>query len=515
MDVNSFAIAIIDGDGAVFRDDWIRKGEDGGAMAAHQLRDDIKKHLKEAYPDVNIETWHIMVQVVLNLEGLSRKLFSVDLAKSMSELSAFARGFSRAQGLFSFIDVGKGKEQADFKVRETLRLMVHNLQCKHIIFGPCHDKGYIVELRPYQLETSVLNKITLLETTQPPREFSELAFGRVKFNDVFRSELLPEGWLPPTPPPSTNKPNPITPSSVNKTINYSAIASSWTSTIPFVNSFKKPVATPVKSMMASPRKFYFVNALGQRVDGPLPQADAYSEQRFKERCEEEGNRKPCNRDMLRLRSADGKLIRISREAARFSEVLADMMNDIDEEGTTEIPISEVDAKTLILIVEWCEATAVTKAEEEAKDEAEKLAKEARRLTRKQAREAREADRLEREARGEEVGPPEPANDDSESDQGPIKSTTYENPSDVIPAWDKAFLDRLDKEEVFDLITAANFFDIEDLFKHCARWIAMVVDNMSTEQMREYFGVQNDFTPEEEEQIRKDHGWADPDPSYYD
>ncbi|KAI1656859.1 hypothetical protein F4813DRAFT_362064 [Daldinia decipiens] len=295
MDVNSFAIAIIDGDGAVFRDDWIRKGEDGGAMAAHQLRDDIKKHLKEAHPDVNIETWHIMVQVVLNLEGLSRKLFCVDLAKSMSELSAFARGFSRAQGLFSFIDVGKGKEQADFKVRETLRLMVHNLQCKHIIFGPCHDKGYIVELRPYQLETSILNKITLLETTQPPREFGELAFRRVKFNDVFRSELLPEGWLPPTPPPSTSKPAPITPSSVNKAINYSTTASSWTSTLPFVNSFKKPVATPVKSTKASPRKFYFVNASGQRVDGPLPQADPYSEQRFKDRCEEEGSRKPCNR----------------------------------------------------------------------------------------------------------------------------------------------------------------------------------------------------------------------------
>ncbi|KAI1479191.1 hypothetical protein K445DRAFT_314129 [Daldinia sp. EC12] len=294
MDVNSFVIAIIDGDGAVFRDDWIRKGEDGGAMAAHQLRDDIKKHLKESHPNVNVETWHVMVQVVLNLEGLSRKLFCVDLAKSMSELSAFARGFSRAQGLFSFIDVGKGKEQADFKVRETLRLMVHNLQCKHIIFGPCHDKGYIVELRPYQLETSICNKISLLETTQPPREFGELVFRRVRFNDVFRSELLPEGWLPPTPPPSTGKPAPVTPISATKPTSYAGMAS-WTSTVPFVNSFKRPATTPVKSLKASPRKFYYVNAEGQRVDGPLPQADAYSEQRFKERCEEEGNRKPCNR----------------------------------------------------------------------------------------------------------------------------------------------------------------------------------------------------------------------------
>ncbi|KAI0849555.1 Skp1-domain-containing protein [Daldinia vernicosa] len=221
-----------------------------------------------------------------------------------------------------------------------------------------------------------------------------------------------------------------------------------------------------------------------------------------------------NTDMLSLRSNDGVLIQMSRPAARLSEVLFEMMNDLDGQETTEVPISEVNAQTLSIIVEWCEATAVKKAQEEAKNEQERIAKENRRQARKEAREARESARLEREAQGEEVGPPEPANDDSDSDHEPITSTIYERPADVIPEWDRAFIGRLNKEQLFELITAVNFFDIDELFDYCAKTIAIIIQDMSTEQMREYFGVENDFTPEEEAQLRKDHGWADPDPSYF-
>ena len=45
--------------------------------------------------------------------------------------------------MFSFIDVGSGKERADHKIRETLRLFLPIAQCKHVFFGPCHDNGYL------------------------------------------------------------------------------------------------------------------------------------------------------------------------------------------------------------------------------------------------------------------------------------------------------------------------------------------------------------------------------------
>lgn len=60
-----------------------------------------------------------MVQVYANFEGLARKLCSVGIIKLPLDLHAFARSFSLNQPLFSFIDVGSGKERADHKIKGT------------------------------------------------------------------------------------------------------------------------------------------------------------------------------------------------------------------------------------------------------------------------------------------------------------------------------------------------------------------------------------------------------------
>ncbi|KAI1089806.1 hypothetical protein F5B19DRAFT_495092 [Rostrohypoxylon terebratum] len=289
------------------------KGADGGAIAAQQLRLDIKQHLKTIYPDVNVDLWNIIVQITLNLEGLSRKLESIGFVRTFNDLPAFTRGFSRAQGLFSIIDVGWGKEQADFKVRETFRLMVHNLQCKHIIFGPCHDKGYIVELRPYQLDTSISTKLSLLETTVAPREFQELRLRRVKFVDVFRSEPLPE--RPPPSPPAlmspptqtdcsgiTSKIAPNTPSAIAA----SAIPSTWATPTPTFTESRKLMSTQDSSARPStPLKYCLVNASGERVDEGLPYCDPEAESRLQMRAASEDRimkkKGPCNRWHLNAR----------------------------------------------------------------------------------------------------------------------------------------------------------------------------------------------------------------------
>lgn len=58
-----------------------------------------------------------MVQIYCNFDGLSRKLAQVGILKSPGELYQFARAFSLSQPLFSFVDVGSGKERADHKVK--------------------------------------------------------------------------------------------------------------------------------------------------------------------------------------------------------------------------------------------------------------------------------------------------------------------------------------------------------------------------------------------------------------
>ena len=71
----------------------------------------------------------------------------------MANLAEFGRGFGAARPLFNFIDVGRGKERADHKIRESLRLYLPNAQCRHVFFGPCHDNGYLnVNIRSFSTD---------------------------------------------------------------------------------------------------------------------------------------------------------------------------------------------------------------------------------------------------------------------------------------------------------------------------------------------------------------------------
>jgi hypothetical protein len=88
---------------------------DGGSDAAHKLSADIKEYINQKYQSAN--HWSIMVQIYANVEGLSKKLCSVGLITSPSDFRSFTVSFSMNQPLFSFIDVGSGKERADYKIK--------------------------------------------------------------------------------------------------------------------------------------------------------------------------------------------------------------------------------------------------------------------------------------------------------------------------------------------------------------------------------------------------------------
>jgi hypothetical protein len=76
---------------------------------------------------------------------------------------------------------------------EMLRTFSHNPTCKHIIFGGCHDAGYLLDLEQFRHNPEKAACITLLESTLPQRGFTDLInFRRARFDDVFRNEPLPE-----------------------------------------------------------------------------------------------------------------------------------------------------------------------------------------------------------------------------------------------------------------------------------------------------------------------------------
>ena len=179
-----------------------------------------------------------MVQIYLSLDKLAIKLASVGLLRSPQEFRAFAQSFNVNQPLFSIIDVGHGKERADHKIKgiislgpeaviadmhpEMLRTFSDNPTCRHIIFGGCHDAGYLLNFEHFKHDMVKASQITLMETTPAYKGYAELHnFKRARFDDVFKSEPLPD-YAPPTngfgqlavQPPNrsnTNKTNPSPP----------------------------------------------------------------------------------------------------------------------------------------------------------------------------------------------------------------------------------------------------------------------------------------------------------------
>lgn len=287
------------------------QGKDGGAEAASQLQTELQLQLKQLYPDSHVSSWNIVVNVVLNMQGLGQKLHACGIINNPNELTAFGRSFGLAQPLFNFIDVGSGKERADHKIRETLRLFLPIPQCKHIFFGPCHDNGYLPVLEPFKRDPSTSSRITLVETTPPETGFIALGFPRVKFPKVFRDTNLPSRPAPMTSP--TPMSLPVRAASAIQTPTQAFVPQSaagatntmkTTSPAPVTND---PTAsstwatvgknTGPKSIDIAPKKVVqkrsvVLNVDDERLDAPLPRADPGAEKRFLARTKESG--KCCN-----------------------------------------------------------------------------------------------------------------------------------------------------------------------------------------------------------------------------
>lgn len=74
-------------------------------------------------------------------------------------------------------------------------------------------------------------------------------------------------------------------------------------------------------------------------------------------------------------------------------------------------------------------------------------------------------------------------------------------SDDISDWDKEFM-KMDQETLFEIILAANYLDIKGLLDLGCKTVANMIKGKSVEEIRKTFNIVNDFTPEEEELIRK-------------
>ncbi|XP_053202352.1 S-phase kinase-associated protein 1-like [Panonychus citri] len=159
---------------------------------------------------------------------------------------------------------------------------------------------------------------------------------------------------------------------------------------------------------------------------------------------------------IRLISSDGEVFPVDVEIAQVSVTIKTMLEDLgldEEEGDDDmVPLHNVNSTILKKIITW--------ATHHHKD----------------------------------LPPPE--NDDCRDKR-----------TDDISTWDADFL-KVDQGTLFELILAANYLDIKGLLDVSCKTVANMIKGKTPEEIRKTFNIVNDFTPAEEEQIRKENDWCE-------
>src|SRR5699024_9509906 len=152
--------------------------------------------------------------------------------------------------------------------------------------------------------------------------------------------------------------------------------------------------------------------------------------------------------------SDNEIFEVSDEIARVSVTLKNMLDDIgaQEDDPDPVPIPTVTGSILRKIIEWA-------------------------------------------THHKDDPPPRPDEDEHEK--------RHEN----IPHWDADFLN-VEQSALFEIILAANYLDIKRLLDLACMTVANMIRGRTPEEIRKKFNIINDYTTQEEEQIRRESEWCE-------
>ncbi|URE41471.1 SKP1-like protein [Musa troglodytarum] len=88
----------------------------------------------------------------------------------------------------------------------------------------------------------------------------------------------------------------------------------------------------------------------------------------------------------------------------------------------------------------------------------------------------------------------------------VDASSKSSDDEDLKAWDAEFV-KVDQTTLFDLILAANYLNIKSLLDLTCQTVADMIKGKTPEDIRKTFNIKNDFTPEEEEEIRRENQWA--------
>jgi len=152
-------------------------------------------------------------------------------------------------------------------------------------------------------------------------------------------------------------------------------------------------------------------------------------------------------EKVKLRSSDEEMFEVDLEVANKSQMIRNMLEDTGTDNP--IPLPNVTSKILAKVIEYCKYRVDSSKGSDDK----------------------------------------PTVSDEEKKQ-----------------WDLDFV-KVDQATLFELILAANYLNIKELLDLTCLTVANMIKGKTPEEIRKTFNIKNDFTPEEEEEVRRENQWA--------
>jgi len=158
-------------------------------------------------------------------------------------------------------------------------------------------------------------------------------------------------------------------------------------------------------------------------------------------------------ELVKLKSSQGDLFVVEKDVALMSNLLKSMVEDagLDE----EIPLPNVKSSILQKVIDYC--------------------------------------KQHKESPPEEIGKP-------------LKSHVLAECG--VSEWDCDYVNSIEQDVLFELILAGNYLDIKPLLDLTCAKVASLIKGKTPEEIRQQFNIANDFTPEEEAQVREENKWCE-------